>query len=382
MPRICEGPSEVHAGQKKPGKRSIRRFRLSLACSVACLGVAGRRACRWMHRSSRNDCRQPRHHRNAQRPHERLDGALSIGASFFMRNTQHYNFSFQALPWLGGGSFRYSGLSHYSASDFPGLLRPQFRLQGAACGMKPISSRPWRWASTTSSGPAFTGVRVSGRLPNSLGDFDTNAGHWLGTRWARPGCSAIRFRFDLAIFTDPTVPAPLSKRQAARISTSSFTGRTAGLFGGVVWNTPIVDGPSANCGIQQRQIHHRDNWYWRSTNTFRPRNQFNFGVSYQVSPAWRCWPSTGFNGTSIGGNITFQLDPTTVASPERIGDPALPPLRIRTPEEQQQALNQLLQMHNPWKLIAWRPKFGSGATATPWSTLPCWSQTSAPGDDQ
>lgn len=44
------------------------------------------------------------------------DGSFSVGASYY-KDTQHYNFNFQALPWLNA-SFRYSGITHF-AFDYP-----------------------------------------------------------------------------------------------------------------------------------------------------------------------------------------------------------------------------------------------------------------------
>ena len=108
----------------------------------------------------------------------------------------------------------------------------------------------------------------------------------------------------------------------------------------------------------------------------QPRNQFNFGVSYQMSSAF----AVGLDwlyGTSFGGNIAFQLGPTTDAYPQHIGDAPLPPLHVRTQDEQQQALNHLLELHNP-QLCVSATKVAMDQRNALVDAL--WSQNPAPGD--
>ena len=109
---MCEGPSGCTQARKSR-KKVNRRFRRALTYLVACLGLAG--AAHADDAPVRSDYGSPG---VIEMPSARMapDGALSVGASF-LRNIQHYNVAFQALPWLEA-DFRYSGLSHYSL-DFP-----------------------------------------------------------------------------------------------------------------------------------------------------------------------------------------------------------------------------------------------------------------------
>ncbi len=81
-------------------------------------------------------------------------------------------------------------------------------------------------------------------------------------------------------------------------------------------------------------------------------------------------------GTSIGGNIAFQLDPSTDTYPQHIGDTPLPPLHVRTQDEQQQALNNLLNLHNPQLVMA--TKLAADHRGALVDAL--WNQTPAPED--
>ena len=54
------------------------------------------------------------------------DGEIGVDASF-LRNNQHYNLTFQALPWLET-DFRYSGLQNFNP-DFPVYYDRAFALK-------------------------------------------------------------------------------------------------------------------------------------------------------------------------------------------------------------------------------------------------------------
>jgi hypothetical protein len=346
----------VYAGQKKPGKRSIRSFRRSLACSVAWLGMAG-----MAHAEDapvRNDYGSPG---IIEMPSARMapDGAMSIGASY-LRNIQHYNFSFQALPWLEA-DFRYSGLSHF-ASDFPVYYDRSFAFK----------ARLW---DETDVVPAValgindlvgTGIYSGEYLvaSKSLGDFDAS----LGLGWGRLGSTGL-FRNPVTLLSKSFENRPVVESAGGTNFNVFFHGQKAGLFGGLIWHTPID-------GLSLLTEYSGDAYTLEaSDNTFKPRNQFNVGVSYQMSSALTLGLDWLY-GTSFGGNIAFQLDPATDAYPQHIGDAPLPPLHVRTQDEQQQALNHLLDLRNPQLVTATKAAMDQRNALVD----ALWSQNPAPGD--
>jgi hypothetical protein len=346
----------VYAGQKKPEKRAIRSFRRSLACSIACLGMAG--IAHAEDSPVRNDYGSPG---IIEMPSARMapDGTLAIGGSY-LRNIQHYNFSFQALPWLET-NFRYAGLSHFN-SEYPVYYDRSFA----------IKARLW---DETDIFPAMalgitdiigTGIYSAEYLvaSKSLGDFDAS----LGIGWGRLG-STGQFRNPLSLLSKSFVNRPLAAVAGATNFNTLFHGQNSGLFGGLIWHSPID-------GLSLLTEYSSDAYTQEvSTNTFRPKNQFNVGASYQIEPAI----SLGLDwlyGTSIGGNIAFQLDPTTDTYPQRIGDAPLPPLHVRTQDEQQQALNHLLDLRNPH--LATATKLGADHRNALVDAL--WSGSPALGD--
>ena len=127
---------------------------------------------------------------------------------------------------------------------------------------------------------------------------------------------------------------------AAQGQTNSeyFKGPNAGIFGGITWQTPIKNLSliAEYSSDAQKEEADRGN--------FTPASQFNFGVSYLAFNT----ATIGLNylyGRSIDANISFSLDPTANPFPNRIG-PELPPVHIRTEEEQRQAINNLLDQRN------------------------------------
>ena len=169
----------VHAGQKKPEKRSIRRFRRALICSVACLGLAS--AAYADDALVRSDYGSPG---VIEMPSARMapDGALSLGASF-LRNIQHYNVSFQATPWLEA-DFRYSGLSHYSL-DFPVYYDRSFAFKARLWDETDVFPAVALGLNDIVGTGIYSGEYVV--ASKSLGDFDAT----LGMGWGRLGSTAL-----------------------------------------------------------------------------------------------------------------------------------------------------------------------------------------------
>ena len=200
----------------------------------------------------------------------------------------------------------------------------------------------------------------------SVGDFEATAG--IG--WGRMATAGTFHNPIASIFKSFDKPRPIVTDAGGTDFNVFFHGPNAALFGGVIWHTP-VDGLSllAEYSSDNYTIEHTN------TNAFTPRNQFNFGASYQVSSA----VTLGLDwlyGTSIGGNVAFQLDTVTDAYPEHIGDAPLPPLHVRSQEEQQQALSHLLELRNPQ--LASAAKLAADQRNALVDAL--WNQTPAPGD--
>jgi hypothetical protein len=348
--------TRVYAGQKKPGKRSIRSFRHSLACSVAWLAMAG-----MAHAEDapvRNDYGGPG---IIEMPSARMapDGAMSIGASY-LRNIQHYNFSFQALPWLEA-DFRYSGLSHF-ASNFPIYYDRSFALKARLWDENEVFPAVALGINDLVGTGIYSGEYLV--ASKSLGDFDAT----LGVGFGRLGSTGL-FHNPFATIFKSFANRPVVEAAGGTNFNVFFHGQNSGLFGGLIWHTPID-------GLSLLTEYSSDAYMLEtSKNTFRPRNQFNVGASYQIEPAI----SLGLDwlyGTSFGANIAFQLDPATDSYPQRIGDAPLPPLHVRTHDEQQQALNHLLDLRNPQLVSA--TKLATDHRDALVDAL--WSGSPAPGD--
>ena len=291
--------------------------------------------------------------------HMAPDGALSMGASF-MRNIQHYNFSFQALPWLEAG-FRYSGLSHFDPA-YPVYYDRSFALKVRLWDETEILPAVALGVNYAVGTGIYSGEYLV--ASKSLGDFDAT----LGLGWGRLGATGP-FRNPFALLFKSFGNRPGLTNPGGTNFSVMFHGQNAALFGGLIWHTPVQ-------GLSLLTEYSSDNSTLEtSRNTFKPNNQLNLGVSYQATTN----TTLGFDwlyGASFGGNIAFQLDPTTDAYPQHIGDAPLPPLRVRTPEEQQQALSHILDLRNPQLVTS--TKLAADHRNALVDAL--WSQTPAPGD--
>ncbi len=113
-----------------------------------------------------------------------------------------------------------------------------------------------------------------------------------------------------------------------------FHGPDAGIFGGIVWQTPIKS--LSLIAEYSSDTYALEN----SSGNFRPKNQINLGASYEIFNGINIglqW----LHGEAVGGTLSFQLDPTKPQYPAKI-QPEVPQPVIRAPEEQQVALETLL----------------------------------------
>lgn len=246
------------------------------------------------------------------------DGELSAGASFF-QNTQHYNLGFQALPWLET-SFRYSGLSHFNP-DYPVYYDRSF-------GFK---ARLWNEGDvlpTVAIGVddvVGTGV-YSGEFivaSKQIGPVDAT----IGLGWGRLG-TANTFRNPLGVLSDSFYRTRSLDTPGSANFGDLFHGPTTGIFAGAVWRTPVE-------GLLVSAEYSSDAFATeKGTGNFKPRSQLNFGAAYQ-------WGNTTLGlqwlyGQSLGGSLSFQIDPVANNQMTRVG-PVPPPFHTRSPEEQAHA---------------------------------------------
>ena len=107
-----------------------------------------------------------------------------------------------------------------------------------------------------------------------------------------------------------------------------FRGPKTGVFGGLVWHTPISR-------LSLITEYSSDAYTFEARRgTFKPANQFNYGAFYQASEGI----ALGLNwlyGRSIEGHVSFELDPTKPQFVEKIGAPDMPVPAIRSSQQQQ-----------------------------------------------
>jgi hypothetical protein len=258
------------------------------------------------------------------------DGQLSAGASY-MKNTQHYNLGFQIMPWLEG-SFRYSGITHF-IPDFPVYWDRSFGMK-----MRLFEEGDVRPALAIGINDLIgTGIYSGEYLVASkqFGDFDTS----LGIGWGRLG-SANTIRNPFALIAHSfEVQRPGVSVPGGTPFNSFFHGPTAGVFGGVVWRTPL-EGLSLIAEFSSDAYKFEDQQH-----AFHPLNQLNYGLSYELNSGTLLNVSYLYNA-SVSGGITFQLDPTRSQFSGRLGAP-VPSLVVRTPEAQRDALRTLVEQRDP-----------------------------------
>lgn len=260
------------------------------------------------------------------------DGELDVGA-FFTQNIQRYNLGFQALPWLEV-DFRYSGLQRLHAGYpvyFDRSFAAKVRLFDEGDVMPAVALGINDLVGTGIYGGEY--VVASKRV----GNVDAT----LGMGWGRMGATSL-LRNPLSLFSSSfgrDRPPPFTDQNAGATNFSTlFHGHDVGLFGGLAWNTPID-------GLSLVGEYSSDAYTLEADNhTFRPHDQINLGVSYQLADTINTGVSWLY-GRAVGGSVSFQLDPVHDPYPQRIG-PEAPEPAIRTPEEQRAALNNLTRLHD------------------------------------
>ncbi len=254
------------------------------------------------------------------------DGQLDISTSFF-KDTQRYNFGFQALPWLAV-SFRYSGITHFN---------PRFRTyydRSFTAKVRLFEEGEYMPAVVVGTrdviGTGVYGGEYIAATKSVFDDFDAT----LGIGWGRLASTNTLPNPFGYLFKSFNVRPGINGVGQANIR-QLFHGPKVGVFGGVVWRTPID-----NLSLIAEYSSDR---YQRETERggFRPRSQFNFGANYQLLDSVQIGLDWLY-GRSVGVTVSFEMDPTTDAFPQRIGPAPIAP-NLRTSEQQYGALRGLLQ---------------------------------------
>lgn len=263
------------------------------------------------------------------------DGTLSAGASFF-RNNERYNLGFQALPWLET-NFRYSGIGHFD-SNYPVYWDRSFS----------IKARLWN---ETSWSPALaigvndlvgTGIYGGEYIVASkqIGNFDLTGG--IG--WGRLA-GTNNFRNPLGAISSSLYNRSTYDPSGGNFNFNDyFHGPRAGVFGGVIWRTPVE-------GLSLAAEYSSDNYAREAASgALDPKSQLNLGIKY----ALKSGVALGLDwvyGASIAGTISFDLDPSAPQYSSKITT-APPPLVIRSSQQQQEAIATLAGKQLPRPLPA------------------------------
>jgi hypothetical protein len=262
--------------------------------------------------------------------HMAPDGELS-GTIAFLNTSERFNFEFQFLPWLEG-SFRYSRIAHVRGLD---------ALYDRSFGLKLRLSRETEdWPEISLGIRDLLGTGLYGAeyvvASKRIDDFDFTAGLGWG-RLASDGTFANPFGL---IFPSFKTRAVFTGGNGGTVNFGQFFhGPNMGLFGGVIWHTPIEN--------LDLLVEYSSDRYTEEVagGAFKVRVPVNVGVSYKpfdvatVSAGW-------FYGTSYGVTVTFSADPTIPVSPQKFGPQIVQPV-IRPAKQQIDALTQLIARTRP-----------------------------------
>jgi hypothetical protein len=280
------------------------------------------------------------------------DGELGVGGSYF-ENTQHYNLTFQALPWLET-AFKYSGLQHFDR-DFPVFYDRSFGIKARLWNEGDILPSVAVGINDLIGTGVYSGEYVV--ATKQFGPVDAT----LGMGWGRLA-TANTIKNPLRLVSSIFDNRVNDTTGVGQFTTGRyFRGPNAGIFGGAVWHTPIDN-------LSLVAEYSSDSYTLeRARGTFTPRGQYNLGLSYQAFDSL----SVGLNwlyGRSIGFNLALQMDPTKDVYSQRLGPPPLP-IHERTPEEQQAALNRLVDTRNGTRIVRTRGSSGALVDAL-WDGIP------------
>ena len=263
-------------------------------------------------------------------PSARMAPDSQLAATFGGINAgQHATLSFQFLPWFGA-SFRYSRTPKLYGGDI---------LYDRSFGLKLRLFQETRYTPDIAIGMrdvVGTGIYGSEYLvaTKRIGDFDVTAG--LG--WGRMAGNGM-FENPLTVFsnsfkTRKPVTGPGGNVDFGQL----FHGPDTGLFGGVVWHTPIKN-------LDLMAEYSSDNYAAESAaGSIKVRAPVNIGLSYvpiqgfSLTAGW-------FYGSTFGAVMTFDFDPTTAFTRSRTAPPPKRPV-TRPYQAQTRAIGLYVNGHS------------------------------------
>ncbi|HEX3675098.1 MAG TPA: YjbH domain-containing protein [Rhizomicrobium sp.] len=273
------------------------------------------------------------------------DGQLSltIGA---LRNTTRFALGFQLFPWLEG-SFRYS-----SIDDFNGNAVDYDR----SFGLKMRLFQETEYTPDVSFGIRdIIGTGIYGSeyfvATKRIWQFDVSAG--LG--WGRlAGDETFDNPFGLLFKSFDTRKFVGGSNSGGQVDLGEFFhGPDMGLFGGIVWRTPInnldvIAEYGSDAYLRER-----------ADKVFSPRTPVNVGLAYRpldnltVTGGW-------LYGTSWGLVASLSMDPTKDNAPARLGPQPIAP-QPRSDQDQQKAVHDYVNRQTTEdKIAAGGPFVGQG----------------------
>ena len=258
------------------------------------------------------------------------DGQISATAGF-LNTSQRYSIAFQFLPWLEG-SFRYSRVAHVRGvvALYDRSFSLKMRLFQETADFPDVSMGIRDLLGTGLYGAEYFVAT------KRIDDFDVTAG--LG--WGRLS--------DVDTFPNPfgLIFPSFKTRKFAGTGTGGtvdfgqfFHGPSMGVFGGVVWHTPIEN---LNLLIDYSSDKYKEE---AAGGAFKVRMPVNIGASYRFLDAITL-TAGWFYGSSYGAILNVATDPTTNISPQRLG-PDVPTPVIRQPKQQVDALGLLIARNRP-----------------------------------
>lgn len=269
------------------------------------------------------------------------DGALSFDADYFL-NTQRYDLGFQAVPWLNV-RLEYSGLDHFN-SEYPVYWDRSFAAKIRLSNETNLLPEVSVGATDVIGTGLFSGEYLV--ASKQFGNFDTT----LGLGWGSLGSTDL-FRNPLTLISHSFENRRTSGIAGGTDFSLLFHGPKVGLFGGMIWHTPIS-------GLSFTTEYSSDTYQLqRQRGNFTPLNQVNYALTYELSNS-TALSLAWLYGRSFGGEISFEMDPTSDPFPHRIGPSPPPAPPIRSPKEQQEALN-LMQGRSPKSVKVPSEKFGT-----------------------
>ena len=252
------------------------------------------------------------------------DGELSLSTSF-SKNLQRYNFGFQALPYLEF-DFRYSILHAFPLDP----TISQYYDRSFGLGLRLFREGEYSPAVVLGIRDLVgTGIYSAEYLAATKRLFE-NFDVTLGLGWGR-FAGADSFTNPLRYLSQSFGTRNTSFGNGGTFNLGTyFHGPGVGVFGGVVWRSPI---PNLSFTAEYSSDRYK---LESSYGTFSPKYQVNFGAQYQLSDSVQLGVEWLY-GKSAGVTLTISGDPTRSPFTSTLA-PAVIERSIRTPEEQLQAL--------------------------------------------